>query len=149
MKGNHNVRFGPDFRVYRVFSDRHSARRCADPELQQHLGARGPLDNSPAPPVGGELTSLLLGIPGGSATRSGSFAQQDKYFGFYVQDDWKITRKLTLNFGLRVEHDSPLTERYDRSATTFLGGVPIRSRRRPSPITPRVRFRNCPRPISK
>jgi hypothetical protein len=24
MKGNHNVRFGPDYRVYRVFSDRHS-----------------------------------------------------------------------------------------------------------------------------
>ena len=46
--------------------------------------------------------SLLLGIPNGSATRSGSFAQQDKYFGLYFQDDWKITRKLTLNLGLRV-----------------------------------------------
>ena len=83
----------------------------------------GPLDNSPAPTVGGELTSLLLGIPNGSATRSGSFAQQDKYFGFYVQDDWKLTHKLTVNVGLRVEDDSPLTERFNRSATTFLGSV--------------------------
>ncbi len=122
MKGNHNVRFGPDFRVYRVFSDRHSGDDA--PILSfSSLWGTGPLDNSPAPTVGGELTSLLLGIPNGSATRSGSFAQQDKYFGFYVQDDWKLTRKLTINVGLRIEDDSPLTERFNRSATTFLGSV--------------------------
>ena len=52
--------------------------------------------------------------------RSGSFAQQDKYLGVYFHDDWKITRKLTLNIGLRAEHESPITERFDRSATAFL-----------------------------
>jgi hypothetical protein len=122
MKGNHNVRFGPDYRIYRVFSDRHSADDSPILTFSNTWG-KGPLDNSTAPPVGGELVSLLLGIPGGSATRSGSFAEQDKYFGLYVQDDWKVTRKLTVNFGLRIEHESPVTERFDRSATAFLANA--------------------------
>ncbi len=122
MHGNHNVRFGPDFRIYRVFSDRHSADDAPSFSFNSLWGS-GPLDNSPAPPVGGQLVALLLGIPNGSATRSGSFAQQDKYLGVYIQDDYKITRQLTLNLGLRAEHDSPLTERFNRSATTFAGTV--------------------------
>jgi hypothetical protein len=118
-RGNHILRFGPDFRVYRVFSDRHSGDDS--PILSfSSLWGTGPFDNSPAPTVGGELVSLLLGIPNGSATRSGSFAQQDKYVGLYFQDDWKFSPKLTINLGLRTEYDSPLTERFNRSATTFL-----------------------------
>ena len=120
LKGNHSLRFGPEFRLYRVFSDRHSNDTSPNLNFSNAWGL-GPLDNSTAPPVGAELTSLLLGIPGGQATRSGSFAQQDKYFAFYIQDDWKLTRKLTLNLGLRIEHESPVTERFDRSATWFLG----------------------------
>ncbi len=119
IKGNHSFRFGPEFRLYRVFSDRHSADNS--PILSfSALWGQGPLDNSPAPPVGGELTSLLLGIPGGSASRSGSFAIQDKYYGAYLQDDWKLSRKVTVNVGLRIEHESPVTERYNRSAIAFL-----------------------------
>jgi TonB-dependent receptor-like protein len=57
-------------------------------------------------------------------TRSGSFAIQDKYYGLYIQDDWKVSSKLTVNLGLRIEHESPVTERFDRSATGFLAGQP-------------------------
>jgi hypothetical protein len=123
IKGNHSVRFGPEFRLYRVFSDRHSADDA--PVLSfNSLWGRGPFDNSPAPNVGAELVAALLGIPNGNATRSGSFAQQDRYWGTYVQDDWKLTRKLTLNIGLRVEYESAVTERFNRSATQFLANQP-------------------------
>ncbi|MBI4904304.1 MAG: TonB-dependent receptor [Acidobacteria bacterium] len=123
MRGNHSIRFGPEFRLYRVFSDRHSADNA--PILQfSNVWGKGPNELSTAPPVGGELVSLLLGIPGGSATRSGSFAQQDKYYALYIQDDWKLTRKLTINLGMRAEHESPVTERFDRSATQFLADQP-------------------------
>jgi hypothetical protein len=119
IKGNHTMRFGPEFRLYRVFSDRHSTDNA--PNLNfNNLWGKGPNNTSPAPPVGGELVSVLLGIPGGSMTRSGSFAIQDKYYGIYFQDDWKATRKLTINVGLRAEKESPVTERFDRSATQFL-----------------------------
>lgn len=119
LKSSHSVKFGPEFRVYREFRNRYQAD--VSPQFSFSAWGRGPLDTNSAPPVGAELLSLLLGIPGGSMSRSGSYAEQDKYFALYVQDDWKVSRKLTVNLGLRVEHESPITERYNRSAVHFVG----------------------------
>ena len=39
----------------------------------------------------------------------------DKHFlGWYLQDDWKATRKLTLNLGLSYEIQTAPTERHDK-----------------------------------
>ncbi len=116
IAGTHTFKFGPEFRLYRVFLDRHSASTSPILEFSSEWG-RGPLNTSAAPPVGAEFVSLLLGIPGGNAQRTGSFATQDKYFAGYFQDDWKVSQKLTLNLGLRLEYESPVTERFNRSAT--------------------------------
>ncbi|MBC7928074.1 MAG: carboxypeptidase regulatory-like domain-containing protein [Bryobacteraceae bacterium] len=118
IRGKHTLKFGPEFRLYRVFSNRFSASTSPVLNFSSEWG-RGPLNTSPAPPVGAELVSLLLGIPGGNAQRTGSFATQDKYWAGYFQDDWKLTQKLTMNLGLRVEYESPVTERFDRSVTQF------------------------------
>jgi len=64
---------------------------------------------------GNGLASFLLGLPnGGSITHSFDAATASAYSGFYVQDDWRVTQKLTLNIGLRYDVDIPRTERYDR-----------------------------------
>jgi hypothetical protein len=43
-----------------------------------------------------------------------SVANKSKETGFYIQDDWKVTPKLTVNLGLRYEWSTPYNERYNR-----------------------------------
>ena len=148
LRGNHNIRFGPEYRVYRENLNRFPAAVAPDFSFNTTWG-RGPLDNSPAPPVGAEMVALLLGIPNGNMIASGSHAEQDQYLGVYVQDDFKVTRKLTVNLGLRVEYESPITERYNRSVTRFYGDQsnPIEAAakanyaRNPMPEVPVSQFR--------
>ena len=118
MKGDHNVRFGFDWMMFREFRARYPQDTAPDLSFS-NTWARGPFDNSTAPPVGAEFVALLAGIPGGTMARTGTYAEQDLYTGLYIQDDWKVTRKLTVNLGLRAEHESPITERYNRSVAQF------------------------------
>jgi outer membrane receptor protein involved in Fe transport len=45
------------------------------------------------------------------------------YVGAYAQDDWRVSRKLTLNVGIRYEYFSPYKNRYD-SESDFIPGPP-------------------------
>ncbi len=118
LMGSHNLRFGPEFRLYR--QNFHRFQLDTAPQFVfNSTYTRGPMDTSAAPTVGGELTSFLLGIPGGELDQTASYAQQDKWVGVFIQDDWRITPRLTLNLGLRYEYEAPVTERYDRSVAHF------------------------------
>lgn len=60
------------------------------------------------------VASLLLGYP--SSAAAGFTTDQTRSFGvdaLYMQNDWKATRKLTLNFGLRWEYEGPVKDRYN------------------------------------
>lgn len=113
LQGTHNLKFGMDSRIYRAFGNRFPRQNSPDLSYSTTY-TRGPLDNSASALVGQELASMLLGIPGGSMDRSASYAFQDSFLGLYIHDDFKLTRKLTLNMGLRYEKEWPITERYDR-----------------------------------
>src|SRR5439155_6592787 len=103
-----------DFRIYRQNLRRFPLDTA--PQLAfSSTYTRGPLDSSAAPTVGGELTAFLLGIPAGEMDRTASYAQQDKWFGVFIQDDMKVTPKLTVSLGLRYEYETPVKERYNRS----------------------------------
>lgn len=75
--------------------------------------------------TGSSLGDFLLGM---TNTRQFSTFQEgnlrERNFMFYVQDDWKIGPRLTLNLGMRYELSSPMFDAQDRMTTLDLSATP-------------------------
>lgn len=58
------------------------------------------------------LADLLLGLPVQTQRQVGTNLSNlsSTYYGFFIQDDWRISRRLTLNLGLRYDLNKPPTE---------------------------------------
>ena len=64
---------------------------------------------------GNSVASMLLGWPvSGYLGGQPSTIDKSKDTGFYIQDDWKVNQRLTVNMGLRYEWSTPFNERFDR-----------------------------------
>ncbi len=122
LQANHNLKFGTDIRVYRGNHSRFGFSTAPFLEFTGSTYTRGPLNTDPVASTGQDMASFLLGVPGGRMERSASWAMQEKYYGIYLHDDFKVTDKLTLNLGLRYELETPLTERFDRLVAGFAYG---------------------------
>jgi hypothetical protein len=70
--------------------------------------------------TGASLAGLLLGFPSsGSVVTSQSLANMIRYGGVFVQDDLRLTSKLTLNFGLRYEYETGIYSPNNRFSPAF------------------------------
>ena len=45
---------------------------------------------------------------------SGTVGQRNDAVGAFVQDDWRVSRKLTVNYGIRYQLFTPIYEVHDR-----------------------------------
>lgn len=118
VRGSHTLKTGAEWRV--IQSNHTSPGRVTPSFTFAADWTKGPLDTSAAAPIGQGLASFLFGLPtGGFTDRNATYAETSKFFATYLQDDWKVTRKLTINAGLRYEVELPYTERYNRTVRGF------------------------------
>ena len=82
---------------------------------------KGPSPNASMPagsqPYYSMATFLLGTIGGGTLVYKDSVARYQLYNGLFVQDDWRVSPKLTVNAGLRLEMETGFRERYDRQSS--------------------------------
>src|SRR5450759_2906438 len=126
VKGRHSLKFGGEQRVF--FNN---FWQPDDPTGIFDF-SRDVTTSAPNAGLGGEnqgnpFATILTGFPyGASLHLVPAVSDKSKETAFYVQDDWKVTPKLTVNVGLRYEWSTPYTERYNRlSFSDFSGDTGI------------------------
>jgi hypothetical protein len=113
QQGSHFLKFGIEFRTMRVDAIRPETFRFSfrdDETANTFINPNTRLS-------GDAWASFLLGAmnPGDSWGRHVPFKKDTShYYGAFVQDDWKLSKNITLNLGLRYEYESAL---FDRGGT--------------------------------
>ncbi len=118
ITGNHTLKFGADLRGFRESLFAHGN---SDGTFTYNSNwITGPLNNNAAPPFGGDFASFLLGLPSsGSFDLNTHASEKSNYYSFFLQDDWRARSSLTINLGVRWEHETPTVERYNRAVNGF------------------------------
>ncbi len=122
--GKHTLKYGYDYRHLR---EQFSTAGYSQGRFLFDGVYTSPASNSNATvrsQPGRDLAAFLLGVP--SASTSGSLIDNpteydttSSYHGLFVQDDFRLSQKLTLNLGLRYEIEGGVRESQGRIVTGF------------------------------
>jgi hypothetical protein len=116
IHGNHVLKFGFDYQLLRTDTN-------ATNDGRGGFSFNGVFSQDPQrrSSTGSPVADILLGLPNSlyAGTTATTRERQANYY-WYIQDDWKVTRYLTLNFGLRYELTQPFVELDDEVANLIL-----------------------------
>lgn len=113
----HTLNFGGEFRILANNSNQ-DGESTGSFTFGTTL-TQGPNALAASSTAGDGFASYLLGLGSGSVIHFFKIVDTvSHYFAGYLQDDWRMTDKLTLNLGVRYDLFLPRTERHDR--TTYL-----------------------------
>ncbi len=109
VRGSHSFKFGADF-------TRHHFNTVGAGNMRGTLsfdGSRNTLiPKTPANSLANVLTDLELGLPYQASITTGQFGRgfRQSTFALFAQDSWRVSRKLTLEYGVRYDYSAPYTE---------------------------------------
>lgn len=124
--GRHTVKLGGDFRTIGIDTQSFSGGAGVFNFDRRYTSANPNVNGvNGANPSGNAMAALLLGYPSGdpdNLSRINVSAPADyylRYYGGYIQDDFRVNSKLTVNGGVRFEYESGLREAEDRFTVGF------------------------------
>lgn len=111
LKGKHTWKMGGDFRrLTALYTSVFDSR---------WLGRYVFTDSITGPVIGNPFAAFLLGVPSSMTIASDIFPNTNgyaKHYAFYGQDDWKVSPRLTINYGLRWEYHPMFNDHYSNVA---------------------------------
>ncbi len=119
IKGNHILKIGGDLRQYRLntFTVGNSTGTFS---FSGNSWVRAGSGASSTVVMGQDFASFLLGLPYSGTYDINTYGSWYSYYGSgFVQDDWRVKPNLTINLGVRFDHDGPYHEKWGRTVNGF------------------------------
>jgi Carboxypeptidase regulatory-like domain len=114
----HLVKSGAEFRAYQFFRFDEVASNGTF-RFSNDFTRRDPLTNSGAA-SGNGFASFLLGLPtSGNVVTGTPRTEQYRYWAVYLQDDWKVNARTTVNVGVRWDYQPAVTVKDDLTVSGF------------------------------
>lgn len=118
-KEKHSFRFGGEMRIYREDDSFKSNNQSGHFIFDNTFTRQGSAASTDVEGLQA-FASFLLGYPSTmQIVRASDYSEYSKTWGFFAQDDFRLTSKLTLNLGVRWEFEQALTERQNKSVSGF------------------------------
>jgi hypothetical protein len=118
VRGAHSISAGIDFRQAYATNTGGAGNSMGSFTFNSQYMQKNDDGFTPAGSLGLSYAAFMLGIPSSmSSDNNASYALMNPYYGWYGQDTWRVTRNLTVTFGLRLEYEQAPTERYNRALT--------------------------------
>ncbi|MGH9719174.1 MAG: TonB-dependent receptor domain-containing protein [Bryobacteraceae bacterium] len=113
LRGRHSLKFGAE--VAQLMRHNRSAARAGGQLGFDNIWSRQFRGVRVDTLDGNGVADLLLGnLNSGVINYNDTYFRREPYFGIFIQDDWKVNSRLTLNVGLRWDVQFPFTELHNR-----------------------------------